>query len=449
MTRKKQSPVPATRLGRMLRLGKMVGGVAAGALGHGVSQLARGQVPAPAELLLNPGSADRVAKQLSEMRGAAMKLGQLLSMEAGELLPRELTEMLAGLRDSAHAMPFDQLNAVLERNWGCDWRRRFEFFEPEPFAAASIGQVHAAIGADGRRLAVKVQYPGVAASIDSDLRNVAALLGILRLLPPGFDIEPLLELARGQLHDEADYRLEALHLRLYRGQLGSDVTFRVPEVVDELSSAEILAMTHVEGDSIETLARAPAAERDFAASRIIELTLREFLDWGMVQSDPNFANFLYNAADRTIGLLDFGALRISAPERAESFIALIEAAREDDLQAIIDAAIGVGYLDREDAFNFRMAIADLVRTAAEPARHNGHYDFSRSQLAQRLGQKLFYLRNRDEFQRLPPADVLFLHRKLAGIYLLCARIHARVDVRACIDAVLLETRNIPAVRAAG
>ncbi len=433
----------------MLRLGKMAGGVAAGALGHGVSRLARGEVPAPAELLLNPASANRVARQLSEMRGAAMKLGQLLSMEAGDLLPRELTEILAGLRDSAHSMPFEQLNAVLERNWGVGWQRRFRIFERQPFAAASIGQVHAAVDSGGRRLAIKVQYPGVAASIDSDLGNVAALLGILRLLPPGFDIEPLLEMARQQLHEEADYRIEALHLRLYRRQLEHDVSFRVPEVIDELSGAEILAMTHVDGDSIDALARAPAAERDLAASRIVELTLREFLLWGMVQSDPNFANFLYNAAERTIGLLDFGALRINAPERARDFVALLEAALEDDLGAIAEAAIDVGYLDRGDAFNSRLAIADLVRTAAEPARHDGAYDFAGSQLARRLGQKLFYLRNREEFQRIPPADVLFLHRKLAGIYLLCARIHARVDVRACIDRVLLETRDIPVARVAG
>ena len=208
-------------------------------------------------------------------------------------------------------------------------------------------------------------------------------------------------------------------------------------------------MTHVDGDTIDLLARAPAAERDRAASRIIELTLREFLLWGMVQSDPNFANFLYNAADQTIGLLDFGALRIHAPERALDFVRLLEAALEDDLGAIVDAATGVGYLGQDDAFNFRLAIADLLKTAAEPARHDGYYDFAGSQLAQRLGQKLFYLRNREEFQRIPPADVLFLHRKLAGIYLLCARIHARVDVRACIDAVLLEARDIPAACAAG
>ncbi len=436
MTRNKNTPVPVGRLNRMLRIGKIAGGVAAGAIGHGARRLAKGEVPAVAELLLNPAGATLLATQLSEMRGAAMKLGQLLSMEAGDLLPRELTEILAGLRDGAHAMPFRQLDGVLERNWGSGWQSRFESFEHQPFAAASIGQVHAAVDASGRRLAIKVQYPGVAASIDSDVDNVAALLRLSRLLPPGFELEPLLALARQQLHEEADYRLEASHLRRYRERLGDDSLFRLPEVVDELSGREILAMSHVPGRSIETLAQAPASRRDLVAGRIIELTLQEFLHWDMVQSDPNFANFLYDADTGTVGLLDFGALRINAPGRGASFAELLRAALTGDLGRIVDAAIGVGYLDPGDTFNFRLAIAEVILNASEPVRHRGRYDFAQSRLAQRLAERLLHLRDHEGFRRVPPADLLFLQRKLVGIYLLCARINARVDVRARIDAAL-------------
>lgn len=436
MDDRKQSRIPSGRVNRMFRLGRIATGVASSALNHSVKQVVRGQVPTAAELLLNPESARRISSQLSQMRGAVMKIGQLLSMEAGDLLPRELTDILAELRDSAHAMPYLQVSAVLERAWGKNWQNRLAEFDRQPFAAASIGQVHAARHLDGRRLAIKIQYPGVAASIDSDIDNVASLLRLFKLLPAGFEIEPLLELARRQLHDEADYLLEARNLQLYRERLQQDEVFRLPEVIADLSGPEVLAMTFVEGGSIEGLSTLPARRRDRLATHVIDLALKEFLHWGVVQSDPNFANFLFNASDDTIGLLDFGALRINDPTRSLAFGRLLRAAMAQDLEEIIDAAIEVGYVDKSDPFNFRMAIADLVLTAAEPALHAGKYDFGYSTLSRRLGDRLWYLRNHEGFQRIPPADVIFLHRKLAGIYLLCARIGARVDVGSRILEVL-------------
>ncbi len=444
----KQTPVPTSRMRRMVKLGKLAGGVAVTAMNHGARQMASGKTPVTSELLLNPQNARRITSQLSEMRGAVMKVGQLLSMEAGDLLPREITEILAGLRDSAHAMPDAQLRQVLERAWGVGWPSRFESFEREPFAAASIGQVHRARDRHGRRLAIKVQYPGVSASIDSDVENVARLLKLFRLLPPGFDLQPLLEIASRQLHDEADYRLEALALRRYRKHLAQDPVFRLPRVIDELSGAQVLAMTFIEGDSIETLASAPASLRDRMASHIVDLALKEFLHWGVVQSDPNFANFLFDARDNSIGLLDFGALSINHSGRSETFARLLAAVMDGDLEGIVEAACEAGYVKASDPFNCRMAIADLVQTAAEPALHRGSYDFGYSSLSQRLGEKLWYLRNQEAFQRIPPADVIFLHRKLAGIYLLCARINARVDVRARVLEALNPNHDPSAQRVA-
>jgi predicted unusual protein kinase regulating ubiquinone biosynthesis (AarF/ABC1/UbiB family) len=142
-----------------------------------------------------------------------MKLGQMLSLDAGDMLPAELTAILARLRDSAHHMPPAQLQKVLNAEWGADWRRRFAHFDPRPLAAASIGQVHRARLPDGRELAIKVQYPGVAASIDADVDNVATLLRLSNLLPASLDIAPLLEEAKRQLHEEADYVREAAQMR--------------------------------------------------------------------------------------------------------------------------------------------------------------------------------------------------------------------------------------------
>ena len=191
--------VPSRRLSRLSRFGRLAGGVAGGVLAEGARRLASGDRPRMSDLLLTPSNAMRVADQLAHLRGAAMKLGQMISMDAGDILPPELTRILARLRENAHHMPPTQLDRLLTTEWGPDWRRRFRHFQAQPIAAASIGQVHRAELPDGRTLAIKVQYPGVARSIDADVDNVAALLRVSGLLPRGLDLTPLLTEAKRQL----------------------------------------------------------------------------------------------------------------------------------------------------------------------------------------------------------------------------------------------------------
>ena len=204
----KTSSVPRNRMSRFARLGGMAGGIAGGMIAEGLRQLSRGNLPSPADLVLTPANARRVAEQLASLRGAAMKLGQLLSMDSGALLPPELAQILARLRADARPMPMSQLVGALVRTWGSDWEKGFRRFSFTPLAAASIGQVHAAVTGDGRHLALKVQYPGIRESIDSDVDNVATLLRVTRLLPRELEISPLLEEAKRQLHEEADYFAE-------------------------------------------------------------------------------------------------------------------------------------------------------------------------------------------------------------------------------------------------
>lgn len=432
----RHSAVPSSRVNRLFRLGKIATGMAGGAFNEGVRQLARGDVPKVSDLLLTPANARRITNQLAEMRGAAMKIGQLLSMEAGDLLPPELTDILSRLRDSAHAMPRKDVYKILEAAWGEKWREKFHSFNDDAFAAASIGQVHEAVDLAGRRLAVKIQYPGIARSIDSDVDNAISLLRLFRLIPESLDIEPLLEIAKQQLHDEANYELEAHYLNIYRERMNPNQVFQLPEVIDELSCRNILTMSFVEGEGIETLRQFHAETRDRVASELVHLALKEFLDWGMVQTDANFANFRFNSDTGLVGLLDFGALRIHEAGRSEAFSKLLSAAMEQDLVKIIDAACDVGYVSKEDPFNYRIAMADLILTAAEPALCEGAYNFGSSTLSQRVSEKLYRIRSEESFQRMPPADVIFLHRKLAGIYLLCANLRAKVDVKSAIQAVL-------------
>jgi predicted unusual protein kinase regulating ubiquinone biosynthesis (AarF/ABC1/UbiB family) len=177
--------VPSGRLSRLGRLGSLTAGVAGNMALNGMAQLGRGQRPNLRDLMLTPRNVTRIADELAKMRGAAMKVGQLMSMDTGEMLPPELAQIMARLRSDAHFMPPAQLKSVLNAEWPAGWLGRFEKFDVRPIAAASIGQVHRGRLRDGREMAIKVQYPGVARSIDSDVSNVGALIRMSGLVPSG------------------------------------------------------------------------------------------------------------------------------------------------------------------------------------------------------------------------------------------------------------------------
>lgn len=239
-TMARATAVPGGRLARLARLGSLATGVAGGMIAEGARQLAAGKRPTVGDLVLTPANARRVADQLAQLRGAAMKVGQLMSMDAGNLLPPELAAILARLREDARTMPMSQVVQVLETHWGQGWEQGFERFSFTPCAAASIGQVHRARTHDGQELAIKLQYPGVRRSIDSDVDNVATLLRVSGLLPRALDLAPLLEEAKRQLHEEADYLREAGNLQRFAGLLGADADFVLPAPVPALTRSDIL-----------------------------------------------------------------------------------------------------------------------------------------------------------------------------------------------------------------
>ena len=356
-----QRRVIQSRLGRLTHLGKLAGGLAGGALSEGVRQLARGRRPSFGDLLITPGNAKRLADRLSEMRGAAMKVGQLLSMESGELIPPILGEVLSRLRESAHAMPLGEVAQVLNRAWGDDWDRNFKKFSFTPLSAASIGQVHEAILRDGSRLAIKIQYPGIRRSIDSDVDNVGTLLRMLSLVPNEIDFAPLLKEAKRQLHAEANYRQEAEFIRRYARHLGEDTRFEMPSVIESFTTSEVLAMSYLDGLPIETLADTETKERNPAAASLTELALRELFDWGLVQTDPNFANYRYHYETRRLQLMDFGATREYPIARRMALRALLMSCIDGHDEDVARSATKVGYLDEDDPQTYREAI---VRTAA-------------------------------------------------------------------------------------
>jgi predicted unusual protein kinase regulating ubiquinone biosynthesis (AarF/ABC1/UbiB family) len=409
-------------------IGKLAGGIIGGMVSEGARQFTQGKRPSIDELLLSPTNVQTLTHRLSEMRGAAMKIGQLLSLDSGQILPPELSEILARLRESAHRMPTSQVTSVLRQAWGDDWQSQFKHFDFTPVAAASIGQVHRATLPDDRKLAVKVQYPGIRRSIDSDVDNVASLLRLFKLVPKEMDLQSLLDEAKQQLHLEADYIKEAEAQNRFADLIESDQRFAVPQVQMALTTPEVLTMTYLDGQAIENLADQPLQQRNAAACAILELTLREVFDWGYVQTDPNFANYRYETSTGQVQLLDFGATRTYSTQRSLALRTLLHACWQGHRPDIEQAASKVGYLDGTDPPHYRSNIVSLLLDASEPIRTVGSYNFGRSDLDDRMRDRLLQMRLRDNYWRLPPTDVLFLHRKLGGMYLLLKRLRARVKV---------------------
>ncbi len=434
--------VPSARLSRLASFGQMAGGIAGGMLAEGARRLAQGQRPHLSDMLLTPANAMRVTDQLSRLRGAAMKLGQMISLDAGDVLPAELTAILSKLRDSAHFMPPAQLQRVLDAEWGVGWRKRFKHFEATPLAAASIGQVHRATLPDGRVLAIKVQYPGIAASIDADVDNVGSLLRLSGLLPSTIDIAPLLHEAKRQLHEEADYLREADQMRRYQSLLADDTAFILPAPVDDLSGKNVLAMDFIKGQPIETLQSAPQATRDAAMAALITLVLRELFEFGFMQTDPNFANFRWQAETQRIVLLDFGAARAVPPHIVEAYRALMRAGLSEDSAALRAALLAIGFVAPATLERHGPAIDAMIDILMEHLGKPGLFDFADRSFVERVRHNAETIVADRAAWHIPPADTLFVQRKVSGTALLAVRMQARLPLR---DDVARFFPDIPAL----
>lgn len=421
--------VPSGRLSRFSSFGQLAGGIAGGVLAGGARKLASGERPRMSELLLTPANAKRVTDQLSKLRGAAMKLGQMISMDAGDILPEELTSILARLRDSAYFMPAMQLNKVLIAEWGPDWRRKFKSFEATPIAAASIGQVHRAVLPDGKVLAIKVQYPGVADSIEADVDNVASLLKLSSLLPSTLDINPLLDEAKKQLLEEADYIREAEQMRYYATLLAGDPAFLIPAPHDALSGKRVLAMDFITGQPIDTLEGHSQDVRNRIMTSLLGLVLRELFEFGYMQTDPNFANFRWQPDTGKIVLLDFGAARAVPPATVVAYTRLMRAGLNEDNQALLDAMVENGFISEAALQRHLPALNAMITVLMGHLGRPGEFDFSDRSFVDELrrhGETIFADKTA---WHIPPADTLFVQRKVSGTALLAIRMKAKMHLR--------------------
>ena len=348
-----------------------------------------------------------------------------------KMLPGPINEVLQRVQDSADYMPASQRNKVLASNLGSEWRGLFESFDEKPIAAASIGQVHSAIlKSSGQRVAVKVQYPGVASSIDSDLSNLSILLTASRLLPKGLYLDKTIANARTELAWECDYLREAKMGSRFRELLSDEIDiFHVPAVITEASGSEVLTAEFCEGIGVTKAQNFTQEQRDWIGSNILRLCLKEITEFKFMQTDPNWTNFLFNAKTHKLELLDFGASRDFPDKFIIPYIQTLLAASRSDRATVRDLSIELGYLTGHESQAMLNAHVGSVLTLAEPFMDTAPevYDFRDQTITDRVrGFIPVMVRER---LAPPPEETYSLHRKLSGAFLLCARLGSRVNCR--------------------
>ncbi|XP_049652547.1 atypical kinase COQ8B, mitochondrial [Accipiter gentilis] len=432
--RARERRVPVSRLGRLASFGGLAVGLGVGAL----AQVARARLsgegkpratgsPLDSSPLLSEANAERIVATLCRVRGAALKLGQMLSIQDASFLSPQLQRIFERVRQSADFMPRWQTTQVLEEELGPGWREKMSAFEEMPFAAASIGQVHLGVLRNGTEVAVKIQYPGIARSIRSDIDNLLSLLKMSVVLPEGLFADKSLEVLQRELEWECDYRREADCARTFRKLLWDDPFFSVPRVVDELTASRVLSMELGSGVPLDQCRNLPQALRDQICTNLLRLCLRELFEFRFMQTDPNWANFLYDADRHRVTLLDFGASRSFDKEFTDHYIEVIRAAADGDRAKVLQKSRDLKFLTGFETKAFEAAHVDAVMILGEAFSGGQPFDFGGQGTARRV-QALLPVMLRYRLTP-PPEQTYSLHRKMAGAFLACARLGGCVPCR--------------------
>lgn len=389
--------------------------------------------------------AEYLVEELGKLKGSIVKIGQMMALYGEHFLPAEITSALHQLNDSTIALEWPAVEAVLQVELGPERLAELEV-DPKPLGAASLGQVHRAVRkSDGQQVCLKIQYPGVADAVDSDLDLVTRMLRLTKAVPQTREFEEWLEEVRMMMHREVNYPLEMETTRRFHDLLKGDDRYIVPKVFPEYSTAHILCTSYEPGlaiNSTEVLAL-PQWRRNHLAEGALDICCKEIFEWGEIQTDPNFGNYLVrlgngdDVPDRIV-CLDFGAVRDFPEDLMNLARNMSRAAFFKDMEMMVAAMTGFTWFEKMSreskerfgklAFLAIEPFSDLKDAPPETLNAEGAYCWAKSNLHVRAVAAAAKNSVSTEFSA-PPKEFMFVSRKFMGAYTFMTVIDAQIRAR--------------------
>ncbi|WP_334120852.1 ABC1 kinase family protein [Limnobacter sp.] len=421
-------------LERNVALTRMGVGAGAKIAGHTVRNFFRsGESRNEANRNFYKAQAKELADELGRLKGSVMKAGQMLSLYGQYFLPEEAVEVLATLQDNTPAVSWSFVEPQLIDALGEQTIAKLDI-QRKPIAAASLGQAHlATIKATGEQVVVKIQYPGVASAIDSDIRTLSRLVYATRLAPKALDLSHVFSELRDMLARECDYVQEREFTETFHARLSGDSRFIVPKVYPQFCAQRVLTTRYEPGYSVSSreVQALSQSRRNVLAQAFAELFVTEFFDWNLVQTDPHFGNYRVRidpqGENDQIVVLDFGATRSFPSVFVESYARIVRGSLNANRREIAQGVLEIGLMNDSTPQALLEGFGDLTELIVEPFRKpfdprvperlytpGGAYCFGVTDLPARVGQTAA-LKMMSKHFKIPPQEIIFLHRRIGGV----------------------------------
>ncbi|WP_151710566.1 ABC1 kinase family protein [Acinetobacter brisouii] len=401
--------------------------------------------------------ADYLVSEIGKLKGSIVKIGQMMALYGEHFLPEEITQALNTLNNQTVALEWFAIEPHLKQELG----NRFYDLEinPEPIGTASLAQVHRAKRkSDGLDIVLKIQYPGVADAIDSDMNLFRSMIRLTNMVPQTREFDQWFDEVREMMHREVNYQVEAATTQRFANYLRNDSRYIVPQIIDEYCTKQVLCMTFEQGVPVNSpvMLSLPQQRRNLLGEASLEIAIRELFEWGEMQTDPNFGNYLVRLGNGQdvqdqIVLLDFGAIRQFDQTLLTVAHNLIHAGYEHDLAHMVDAMTGYDFFDNIPA-SIKPDMAKVFLLATEPfsSLHNNpdlpagvmdeqnRYNWKASQLHSRVMQRASKSMASRYFS-VPPKEFMFISRKFIGAYTFMTVLDAQTNIRKMVTPFLKET----------
>lgn len=427
---------------RFLKLAGMSASIAKNVASHRVKGLFRDEDShAQSQEQLYSDIGKQIAQTLGEMKGAVMKVGQIAS-QVKDMLPDEVASALEVLQKESPPMPYPMIRRQLIRALGDTPESLFAHFDETPFAAASIGQVHRALTKEGEECVVKIQYPGVKESCDSDLKHLKRALKLAGLVKVNAEvIDQTFEEIRRMLYEELDYVHEAENIKLFRDYYKDHPYIIMPELIESLSSETVLTLSYVDGDPLQKVKEPEYSQEtiNLIGYRIFETFGRQIYDLRAVHSDPHPGNFAFRP-DGSIVLYDFGAVKLIPQETIDKLRKLVGDAIAGNVETLDKHLLAIGVRQEGGKTPDREFYNEWLDIFMAPFRDYEAFDFSESNLHKRVIGKV----KRDGLKYIgsfqPSPETMHVDRVISGHYWTMVDLGVKVSFRPLVDEIVLQQK---------